>query len=132
MTRSAAPTALAEPALAAERRCEPRELVTGMLWMIDHDGATILRCHCVEASGRGMRLRAPLGYGIAEGQRYELCSHLPGRRPMEGFGVVGNRWATVVRTQLRLERDEDHVEIGLVLDAPERSALRVSATAARA
>jgi hypothetical protein len=84
--------------------------------MIDHDGSTVLRCHCVEASPSGMRLRVPLGYGVAEGQRYELRSHLPGTRPIEEFGLIGCRWATVVRTRVQAGGQEDHVEVGVSLE----------------
>ena len=102
-----------------ERRFEPRHPVACDLWMIDHHGSTVLRCHCIEVSNNGMRLRVPLGYGVAEGQRYELCSHPPGSLSAGGFGVVGNRWATVVRTELQLDECEDHLDVGVVLDMSE-------------
>ena len=87
------------------------------LWMIDHHGSTVLRCRCVEVSENGMRLRVPLGYGVAEGQRYELRSHPPGAHaPPPPLGLVGSRWATVVRTQLLLGENEDYLDIGVVLD----------------
>ena len=114
---------------AQERRTEPRESVGGTLWMVDHNGSTILRCRCVESSPNGMRLRVPLGYGVAEGQRYELRSHLPGRQPAGGFGVIGSRWATVVRTQVRLGEDDDHLDVGVLLDATDRPSLSFSTTA---
>ncbi len=72
-----------------------------------------------------MRLRVPLGYGVAEGQRYELRSHLPGSRSAATLGIVGSRWATVVRTQLVVGQGEDHLEVGLVLDATDVTSLRV-------
>jgi hypothetical protein len=100
-----------------ERRSELRNPVSCDLWMIDHEGSTVLRCRCLDSSPSGMRLRVPLGYGVAEGQRYELRSHLPGERPSIGFGVVGSRWITVARTQLILE--EDRLEIGVTLDPAE-------------
>jgi hypothetical protein len=84
--------------------------------MIDHYGATVLRCRCLEMSRNGMRLRVPLGYGVAEGQRYELRSHLPGERGRTSLGLTGSRWATVVRTQLFLDGNDDHLDVGVVLD----------------
>lgn len=115
---------------ATERRAEPRQPVSGTLWMIDHEGETILPCHCIETSSGGMRLRVPLGYGVAEGQRYELRSHLPGRRPVDGFGLVGSRWATIVRTDPRVVENEDHLDVGVVLDMADTPALMISATTA--
>jgi hypothetical protein len=118
------------PGFIVERRTAPREPVAGTLWMIDHYGSTVLKCQCVETSEGGMRLRVPLGYGIAEGQRYELRSHLPGSRPGDGFGVVGSRWATVIRTQFRLGEDEDHLDVGVVLDSVRDTSLSYYAAAA--
>lgn len=108
-----------------ERRYEPRQPITCDLWMIDHYGSTVLRCRCLETSNNGMRLRVPLGYGIAEGQRYELRSHLPGSRPSATLGLVGSRWATVVRTQFRIEGGEDHLDVGVVLDNADASVTSV-------
>ncbi len=99
-----------------ERRFEARRPAYCDLWMIDHHGQTVLRCRCVEVSKNGMRLRVPLGYGVAEGQRYELRSHLPGAMPSTSLGLVGSRWATVVRTQLLLDEQGDYVDVGVVLD----------------
>lgn len=124
-------SAVAPPA-APERRSESRVPVSGSLWIIDHNGSTVLKCQCVESSQSGLRLRVPLGYGIAEGQRYELRSHLPGRQPVDGFGIVGQRWATVVRTQVRIGDDDDHLDVGVVLDMAGGSALTLAATAFRA
>lgn len=105
-----------------ERRFEPRQPVSCDLWMIDHFGSTVLRCRCVETSANGMRLRVPLGYGVADGQRYELRSHLPGTRAGATLGLVGSRWATVVRSKLHIEDAADHLDVGVVLDeiAPRR------------
>lgn len=103
-----------------ERRSETRQPMVCDLWMIDHHGSTVLRCRCVEVSENGMRLRVPLGYGVAEGQRYELRSHPPGAHTPTPLGLVGSRWATVVRTQMLLgENNEDYLEVGVVLDHPE-------------
>jgi hypothetical protein len=110
--------ALAPPQVAglADRRIEPRQAVSCDLWMIDHHGSTVLRCRCIDSSPTGMRLRVPLGYGVAEGQRYELRSHLPDTPCPVTLGLVGSRWATVVRTQLLLGEHEDYLDVGVVLD----------------
>ena len=109
------------PGKQTERRGNPRQSVSCLLWMIDHDGSTVLRCRCLDRSEEGMRLRVPLGYGVAEGQRYELRSHLPGDAAAPGFGIVGTRWATVVRTHILLDADRDYLDIGVVLDRAESS-----------
>jgi hypothetical protein len=108
-----------EGATSSDRRFEQRRSVECDLWMIDHHGSTILRCQCLESSKHGMRLRVPLGYGVAEGQRYELRSHLPGEARRTMLGLVGSRWATVVRAQLCLDGESDHLDVGVVLDSSE-------------
>jgi hypothetical protein len=104
-----------------ENRSAPRQPISSLLWMIDHDGSTVLRCRCLDRSDLGMRLRVPLGYGVSKGQRYELRSHLPGDAFTPGFGVVGQRWVTVVRTQILLDADSDYLDVGVVMDDVESS-----------
>ncbi|MBN2446548.1 MAG: PilZ domain-containing protein [Phycisphaerae bacterium] len=106
----------ARPVPTTNRRLEAREELRCDLWMVDHNGATVLRCRCVDASEHGMRLRVPLGYGVAEGQRYELRSHLPGSTANSSLGLAAQRWATVVRTQIHLGGGDDHLDVGVVLD----------------
>lgn len=125
-------TPTVEPTHVHDRRLETRQAVRGDLWMIDHNGATVLRCRCVDVSEHGMRLQAPLGYGVADGQRYELRSHLPGSTRTPGFGLISRRWATVVRTQVHLGGGEDHLEVGVVLDPAETPASAWQATPASA
>jgi hypothetical protein len=110
------PVAAGPSQLGIERRFEERRPVICGLWMIDHHGSTVLRCNCVEVSKNGMRLRVPLGYGVSEGQRYELRSHLPGALPSSSLGLMSSRWATVVRTRMCLEEDDEHLDVGVVLD----------------
>lgn len=120
------PTAAAPlPPGVVERRTERRQPINCCLWMIDHHGSTVLRCQCAEISPNGMRLRVPLGYGVAEGQRYELRSHLPGTRSFTSLGVIGSRWATVVRTRLCVGDGSDFLDVGVVLDADEAPLTRV-------
>lgn len=119
MTNDAAspsPGTNSAPSSVHERRFELRRTAACDLWMIDHYGSTVLRCHCLDVSKNGMRLRVPLGYGVAEGQRYELRSHLPGATNKTSLGLLGSRWATVIRTQVLLDENEDHLDIGVVLD----------------
>jgi len=122
---SATASGAADSGCVLERRFDAREPLACELWMIDHYGSTVLRCRCVDVSKNGMRLRVPLGYGVAEGQRYELRSHLPGSRPLAGLGLVASRWATVVRTRLCLGQGDDHLEVGVVLDAAETPVARI-------
>ncbi|MEW6252624.1 MAG: hypothetical protein AB1716_18455 [Planctomycetota bacterium] len=86
------------------------------LWMIDHYGSTVLRCHCLESSPMELRLRVPLGYGVGVGQRFEVRSHLPGQRPGPAFGMIGSAWVTIVEARILLDDDADHLEVRAVRD----------------
>ena len=121
-------TAILEAPLGLERRSEPRRPLTCDLWMVDHYGSTVLRCHCLDVSKSGMRLRVPLGYGVAEGQRYELRSHFPGVTAGTSLGLVSSRWATVVRTQFCLGDNGDYVDVGVVLDVVEPVVSRIGSS----
>jgi hypothetical protein len=116
----AAPAALrraAAPDEGSERRARARTSVFADLWMIDHGGDTVLRCHALETSEVGMRLRVPVGYGVAEGQRYELTSHPPGEPRGVSLGFTKSRWVRVVRTKLRVHDGEDHLDVGVVFES---------------
>jgi hypothetical protein len=119
LPRSTTATSSAQPPVT-ERRAESREPVIGCLWMIDSRSSTILRCRCVDVSPRGMRLRVPAGYGVREGQQYELSSHLPGQSSPPGLGLMVSRRAEVVRTQIVPSEDEYDVEVGVAL-APSKT-----------
>ncbi len=99
-----------------ERRLESRQEVICPLWMIDHAGSAMIRCHCIELSQNGMRVKAPLGYGIATGQRYELKATVPGMIEPGAFSSAQSRWATVIRAVICAGAQEDYLELGLVLD----------------
>jgi hypothetical protein len=92
---------------------------------MDLDRATVLRCRCLESSPIGMRLRVPLGYGIAVGQRYELRSHLPEERPSPDVAVIGSAWITIAHARILLTEDPDHLDVHAIRD-PLESALRLS------
>jgi hypothetical protein len=62
-----------------------------------------------------MRLRVPAAYGIQEGQRYELTSHLPGQSAPPGLGVMVNRQAKVVRTQVISGEEVEDMDLGVSL-----------------
>jgi hypothetical protein len=107
-----------------ERRAALREPVIGCLWMIDGQSSTIMRCQCVDVSTSGMRLRVPSGYGVQEGQVYELTSHLPGQSSPPGFGLTVSRRAEVVRARVvAAAEDEYDMDVGVALASARRRAV---------
>ncbi len=117
--RSLSEAALLTPAVldagGRERRSEGRTAVDCTLWLVDHAGHTILPCAALDASDNGMRLRVPIGYGIGEGQQYELRAQPSGHPPPGASGLCGRRWATIVRTKLHMDHSNAHIEVGVRL-----------------
>lgn len=110
----------ARGASGSERRADARQPAGGALWLVDGADNTLVRCECVDVSRDGMRLRAPLGFGVQPGQRYELCSHRPDEASAPGFGLALSRRATVVRARVRVDAARDFLDIGVRLESPAR------------
>lgn len=87
------------------------------VWLVNHAGGTVLRCAVLEVSKAGMKLRVPVGYGVAEGQQYELSTGLPGTYP--NYGETPSRsWAGVLTTHCLEEPDAQHVDVEVVAGDP--------------
>lgn len=103
----------------SERRREKRETVIGHLWLVDQQGSTVVRCRCLDMSPSGLRVQAPLGYGLGAGRTYRLCSHPPGSSAPTGLGLQISRPGTVVRADVLTAAAGDTIELGIEL-APRR------------
>jgi hypothetical protein len=90
--------------------------LSGDLWMVDHNGKTMLRCRCLAVSATRMRLCVPAGYGVAVGQRYELSTRGAGEPPFSVLRAVGKFGVTVVQTQDMTDGDADRIEVGVAVD----------------
>jgi hypothetical protein len=99
-----------------DRRNHAREQNPFDVWLIDHSGSTILHCKCLDSSSNGLFVRAPLGYAIAEGRRYEVSSHPPQESHWPGFDFVKSRTGTVVRTEMHVNEGAHYVGVGIRLD----------------
>jgi hypothetical protein len=88
----------------------------GDLWMVDHSGATVLRCRCLAVSATRMRLCVPAGYGVAVGQRYELSARHPGEHLFSSLRAIVTLWVTVVQTQKLTDEDPDRIDAAVAVD----------------
>jgi hypothetical protein len=86
------------------------------MWLIDHCGATILCCRGLASSRGQMHLRVPIGYGTAEGQRYELSWHPPGANIAALPGPIVSRWVRVVRVEFGGDVPEEHLDVTLAFE----------------
>ncbi len=108
----------ASAATVADRRIGPRCGQSYWASLLTLDGQEVIRCRPDNLGEGGMHLTAPVGYGFAVGQRYEL---LVGERDEAGAErrVVGEgHYATVVRTELLVEASGGQVGVGLRFDQP--------------
>ncbi len=102
---------------ASDRRMGRRvpSLITTKLRCV---GCRDLVCEADEVGEGGIHLRVPLGFGLATGQRYELTFDTKSGLP-ELANVVGEtRYATVVRTEVRLDTSPHEVGVGMCFDSP--------------
>jgi len=104
--------------LRPEQRDHRRREVTHDLWLTDLGGDTILRCKCRNLSAGGLYAVAPVGYGLAVGQRYELRMS-PGVTRSASM-LLGDTlgYATVIRTHMNVHTDEDTVGVAMRFDVP--------------
>jgi hypothetical protein len=99
-----------------ERRAARRIPGHGDVWLVNHFGRTILRCHCVNSSPSGLRLHVPPGYGIAAGQRYEYTGQMPGEEFAPALPPHKSRWGTIVWSRRSREHGAPYVDVGVEFD----------------
>ena len=102
----------------ADRRAGLRQQTSSWVALMDLSGAELL-CRQADNIGEGgLHLTAPVGHGLAVGQRYEICigpeSGVEAVRKPVGEG----HYATVVRTQMSIGGHADHVKVGFRFDQP--------------
>ena len=78
-----------------DRRDYTRREAVYDLWLIDLAGGSVLRCKTDDISDAGLHATAPIGFGLAIGQRWELriANTADGRQ----LAVEGRRLAEAVR-----------------------------------
>jgi hypothetical protein len=119
-TRNAAGgTESASAAVEADRRVNHRIPVKLPTTLFGLDGSEVLRFTTDEVGEGGLRFQAPIGYGLAVGQRYQVV--FPDEVTERGWGnLVGDgHYATVLRTEMHANTGPDeHVTVGLRFDHP--------------
>jgi hypothetical protein len=113
--------AAVQPAMArsSERPSDVHAVLSGDVWMVDHNGATVLRCQCLAASATKVRLCVPVGYGVAVGQRYELSARHAGQNPFSSLWATATFWVTVVQTRKMPDEDSDRIDVAVAVDQME-------------
>ena len=108
-----------DPAVAlGERRSSPRQSCVRDVCLLSLRGYEILHCRLHDLSASGLYVSAPIGYGLAVGQRFEvLLGDGAGPRPSPRLMSGGHR-ASVVRTRMALSPGGDSIGVGLRFEQP--------------
>ena len=105
----------------SNKRSYARRKIQCELFLIDRNTDSILRCLTEDISDAGLYATAPIGYGLAIGQRYELriaCGS--GLRPSSAEMVPSLGFATVTRLEIDVQRGDAHrVGFSMKFDVPQ-------------
>lgn len=106
---------------ASDHREYARRPVHCDVWLIDAASQCVLRCKTDDVSDAGLHVTAPLGYGLAVGQRFETrIAGVPVAAPGPTHLGSSLGYATVIRTEIKVgERHSDRVCCALQFDAPQ-------------
>lgn len=91
------------------------------LWLVDTASQSVMRCKTGDISDAGLRATAPVGFGLAVGQRYEVRIAYPqADRAMSPHLAKSLGYATVIRTEIKVGDEEpDRVGCALHFDVPQ-------------
>lgn len=92
------------------------------VWLVDPQTQTILRCKTRDVSDAGLHAIAPIGFGLAIGQRYEarIVSTPPGKPISPNHITKSLGYGTVIRTEMQANGDhEDRIGFALRFDVPQ-------------
>jgi hypothetical protein len=91
------------------------------VWLVDVASRAVLRCRTRDLSDAGVCASAPVGFGLAVGQRYEVriaCRQSDGATSAHLGTSLG--FATVIRTEITVgEAQSDRVGCALSFDVPQ-------------
>lgn len=104
-----------------DRRDYTRRKSVCDLWLVDVSGQSVLRCKTDDVSDAGLRATAPIGFGLAVGQRWQIRLLPPANTRQAGQQLgVPLGCGTVVRTEIMLDpAHSDRIGIALEFDVPQ-------------
>ena len=106
----------------SENRDYQRRPIQCDIWLIDSKNQVILRCRTQDVSDAGVRGSAPIGFGLAVGQRYESRMAHGGADPRSGPPTTLRSlgFGTVTRTDILVGGERpDRVTFALRFDVPQ-------------
>lgn len=104
-----------------DRRDFTRRPITCDVWLLDLAGRSVLRCKTEDVSDAGLRATAPVGFGLAVGQRYQvrIANAEDAALVSEHLGASLG-YGTVIRTAVKIvSRDQDRIGFAVRFDVPQ-------------
>ncbi|QDV91258.1 hypothetical protein RAS2_23540 [Phycisphaerae bacterium RAS2] len=103
-----------------QRDYERREAACD-LWLSDVRARNVLRCRVTDISDAGLYASAPIGYGLAIGQRYELRIVVSDRATADSPPMTKSLgYATIIRTEIEATGSQhDRVGFAVRFDVPQ-------------
>ncbi len=104
-----------------DRRDYARRRVACDLWLIDRESQSVLRCKTDDICDAGLCASAPIGFGLAVGQRYEVkILPSPNTPPTSAHLAASLGYGTIVRSGLEVLKDQQgRVGFAVRFDAPQ-------------
>jgi hypothetical protein len=104
-----------------ENRDYARRQLECDMWMIDSSSQSVLRCKTDDIGDAGIHATAPIGFGLAVGQRYEVriasCQGRDGASPQLATSLG---FATVIRAGIQVSNGKpDRVGFAVRFDVPQ-------------
>lgn len=104
-----------------DRRDYTRRQMTCDVWLLDLSGQSVLRCKTEDVSDAGLQATAPIGYGLAVGQRFEvrIANTEDAALVSDHFGASLG-YGTVIRTAVKIVTPEqDRIGFAVRFDVPQ-------------
>ena len=91
------------------------------LWLVDAPGQSVLRCRTDDISDTGLRVSAPVGFGLAVGQRYEVrIAYRQADGAVSAQLAKSLGYATVIRTEIKVcDQKSDRIGCAVRFDVPQ-------------
>lgn len=104
-----------------ERRDYARQQVARDLWLIDLESQSVLRCKTDDICDAGLCASAPIGFGLAVGQRYEVRLSSSQSTPSSSPHLAASLgYGTILRSGIEVEKDHSgRVGFAVRFDVPQ-------------
>ncbi|MEK6644567.1 MAG: hypothetical protein AABZ08_11730 [Planctomycetota bacterium] len=103
-----------------DQRDYSRVAIMRDIWLMDRQTNSVLRCRTNDISDAGLHASAPIGFGLAVGQRYEMrVGNDDAPRGISAVMAKSLGYGTVIRTEMHVGGDLDRIGFAIRFDVPQ-------------